>query len=59
MNMSGSREAWLPHKTPDILSGGSFELYELVVWGPSGPRLLFCGPSGLLDFVLCVGLWIV
>ena len=24
----------------------------LEVWGPSGPRLLGCGPSGLLDFVL-------
>ena len=27
-------------------------IQELEVLGPSGPRLLACGPSGLLDFVL-------
>ena len=40
-----------------LITAGPSKLYIYQKFrGPSGPQLLVCGPSGLLDFVLCA-LW--
>ena len=39
-------------KTQIYIQGQKRNIFILEVWGPSGPQLLVCGPSGLFDFVL-------